>query len=153
MNIEISVPEVMSIFKEIQEQPKQIFEMIRVEMKENVGQYLSKLMKMELTHFLGRERYERGRGEVNHRNGSYGRNFALKGIGQVQVEVPRDRKGAFRTEVIPGSKRYEDEIREDLSFMFLTGISTRSLSMISRRLIGRKLSATEIRDKGTLSLC
>jgi len=47
-------------------------------------------MAMELTRFLGRERYERGQGEVNHRNGSYDRRFALKGIGEVQVEVPRD---------------------------------------------------------------
>ena len=80
-------------------------------------------MDMELTHFLGRERYEHGQGDVNHRNGSYDRNFTLKGIGEVKVEVPRDRKGDFKTQVIPRSKRYEDELRQDLSFMFLTGIS------------------------------
>jgi len=88
MKVEISVPEVVEIFKEIQEQPERIFEMIRVEIRENVGEYLSKLMDMELSHFLGRERYEHGQGDVNHRNGSYGRNFTLKGIGEVQVEVP-----------------------------------------------------------------
>jgi len=118
--------------------------MICVEIKENVGQYMSKLMETELTSFLGRERYERGQGEVNHRNGSYGRSFTLKGIGEVQVELPGDRNGEFKTKVIPRSKRYEDEIREDLSFMFLTGISTQSLSMISRMLIGRSVSPTEI---------
>ena len=144
MKVEISVPEVVEIFKEIQEQPERIFEMIRVEIRENVGEYLSKLMDMELSHFLGRERYEHGQGDVNHRNGSYGRNFTLKGIGEVQVEVPRDRKSEFKTQVIPRSKRYEDELRQDLSFMFLTGISTRSLSMISTRLIGRKISPTEV---------
>jgi putative transposase len=144
MKVEISVPEVVSIFKEIQKQPESIFEMIRVEIRENVGQYLSKLMDMELTHFLGREWYEHGQGDVNHRNGSYDRNFTLKGIGEVQVEVPRDRKGDFKTQVIPQSKRYEDELRQDLSFMFLTGISTRTLSMISTRLIGRKISPTEV---------
>ncbi|MBW2023684.1 MAG: IS256 family transposase [Deltaproteobacteria bacterium] len=144
MKVQISVPEVVEIFKEIQEQPKQIFEMIRTEIRNNVGQYLSKLMELELTNFLGRQWYERAQGEVNHRNGSYSREFALKGIGQVQVKVPRDRNGEFKTKVIPRSKRYEDEIREDLSFMFLTGISTRSLSMISRRLIGRKISPGEV---------
>ncbi|MBW1995001.1 MAG: transposase, partial [Deltaproteobacteria bacterium] len=87
MKIEMSVAEVVSLFKEIQDQPKQIFEMIRVEIRENVGQYLSKLMEVELTHFLSRDRYERAEGEANHRNGFYGRKFALKGIGQVQVEV------------------------------------------------------------------
>jgi len=144
MKVEISVPEVVSIFKEIQEQPERIFEMIRVEIRENVGEYLSKLMDMELSHFLGREWYEHGQGDINHRNGSYGRNFTLKRIGEVQVEVPRDRKSEFKTQVIPRSKRYEDELRQDLSFMFLTGVSTRSLSMISTRLIGRKISPSEV---------
>ena len=144
MKVEISVPEVMSVFKEIQEQPENIFEMIRVEIRENVGEYLSRLMDMERTQFLGRERYEHGQGEVNHRNGSYPRNFTLKGIGEVQVEVPRDRKGEFETQVIPRSKRYEDELRQDLSLMFLTGVSTRTLSMMSERLIGRKISPTEV---------
>ena len=144
MKVEISVPEVVSIFKEIQEKPENIFEMIRVEIRENVGEYLSRLMDMERTQFLGRERYEHGQGEVNHRNGSYPRNFTLKGIGEVQVEVPRDRKGEFETQVIPRSKRYENELRQDLSLMFLTGVSTRTLSMMSERLIGRKIAPTEV---------
>ena len=144
MKIEVSVPEVVHIFKEIQKGPEKLFKMIRVEMKETVGEYLSKLMDAELTLFLGRDRYERVEGETNHRNGSYGRNFTLKGIGKVDVEVPRDRDGAFKTQVIPRSKRYERELRQDLSMMFLTGVSTRTLSMISKRLIGRKISPTEV---------
>ena len=144
MKVEISVPEVVAIFKEIQEQPERIFEMIRVEIRENVGEYLSKLMDMERTEFLEREWYEHGQGEVNHRNGSYPRNFTLKGVGEVKVEVPRDRKGEFTTQVIPRSKRYENELRQDLSVMFLTGVSSRTLSMISTRLIGSKISPTEI---------
>ena len=34
-------------------------------------------MDTELTHFLGREPYERLKGDVNHRNGSCERNFTL----------------------------------------------------------------------------
>jgi putative transposase len=144
MKVEISVPEVVSIFKEIQEQPERIFEMIRVEIRENVGEYLSELMKAELTRFLGRESYERVESDVDHRNGSYGRHFTLKGIGEVGVKVPRDRDGNFKTQVIPRSKRYESELRQDLSMMFLTGVSTRTLSMMSKRLIGRKISPSEV---------
>ncbi len=144
MKVEISVPEVVSVFKEIQEQPERIFEMIRVEIRENVGGYLSGLMKVELTRFLGRESYERVESEVDHRNGSYGRHFTLKGIGEVGVKVPRDRDGNFKTQVIPRSKRYESELRQDLSMMFLTGVSTRTLSMMSKRLIGRKISPSEV---------
>jgi putative transposase len=144
MKVEISVPEVVSIFKGIQEQPERLFEMIRIDVRETVGQYLTAMMDAELTHFLGREPYERGQGPANHRNGSYGRHFTLKGIGQVNVEVPRERQGDFKTQIIPRSKRYERELRQDLSMLFLTGVSTRTLSMMSERLIGRKISSSEV---------
>jgi len=144
MKVEISVPEILSIFKEIQGQPEKIFEMIRSETRENVGEYLSKLIEIELTKYLGREYYEHGKGDVNHRNGSYSRSFTMKGIGEVNVDMPRDRKGEFKTQVIPRSKRYEAELKQDISLMFLTGISTNTLSMISKRLLGRKISSSEV---------
>jgi len=118
--------------------------MIRGTVKENVGNYLSELMDTELTGFLGRDRYERVEGESNHRNGSYGRRYTLKGIGEVDVKMPRDRKGEFTTQVIPRSKQYEDAIREDLCAMFLGGVSTRTLALMSERLIGRKISPMEV---------
>jgi len=144
MEINISVPEVISVFKEIQNQPERIFEMIRVDLRDAVGRYLSEMMNGELTDFLGRDPYERKEGDVNHRNGSYGRHFTLKGIGEVDVKVPRDREGEFHSQVIPRGKQYEDEIRQDLCLMFLIGVSTRTLCMISGRLIGRKISPMEV---------
>ena len=95
MKMEISVPEVMELINGIRQEPETLFEMIRVNVKESVGQYLSGLMETELTGFLGRGPYERLEEQSNHRNGSYGRRFTLKGIGEVSVKVPR-------------SKRYEE---------------------------------------------
>ena len=77
---------------EVCRQPDSLFEMIRGTMEENGGKYLSELMDTELTGFLGRSRYERVEGESNHRNGSYGQKYMLKGIGEIAVTVPRDRK-------------------------------------------------------------
>ena len=98
----------------------------------------------ELTEFLGRQPYERKEEKSNHRNGKYSRKLTLKGIGEVTLKVPRDRLGAFQSQVIPKWQRYEKALIDDLSLMFLSGCSTRSLSMISKRLIGRSISATEI---------
>jgi len=144
MKISLSVTELKNVFKEIQRQPDRIFEMMRLEMNKGVGEYLSELMRTELSHFLGREPYERKEGETNHRNGSYGRQFTMKRLGEVAIEVPRDRNGKFRSEVLPRSKRYEDELRKDVCLMYLTGISTRTLSMLSKQLLGRKISAGEV---------
>ena len=85
----------------------------------------------------------------NHRNGSFDRTFALKGVGEVGVKAPRDREGEFKTQVLPRGKRYEDAIKEELCMMFLAGVSTRSLSMLSKKLVGRKLSATEVSEANT----
>jgi putative transposase len=144
MEIKISVPEVVNLIKELQENPSRIFEMATMNVQKDVGNYLTNLMKAELTHVLGREKYERGKGETNHRNGSYDRDFCIKGIGEVEVKVPRDRKGEYQTQVLPRGKRYESRIAEDLSMMYLTGISTRTLSMLSKRLIGREISHEEV---------
>jgi len=144
VKVEISVSEIVEVFKEIQEQPGKILEMVRADVPKVVGEYLSDIMQVELTRFLGRKPYERMEEEANHRNGSYPRNFALKGIGEVAVKVPRDRKGEYRTQVIPKSKQYEDELRQDIAVMFLSGVSTRTLSMISHRLIGHKISSGEV---------
>jgi len=144
MKIEVNVPEIVAIFKEIQTQPEKIFEMIRVDVRQVVGRYLSEMMNAELTHFLGRELYERKGVDPNYRNGSYGRRFTIKNIGEVAVKVPRDRDGEYQTQVVPRSQQYEDEIGKDLCLMFLGGVSTRTLSIMSQRLIGRKISHSEI---------
>ncbi len=83
MRVEISVPEVVEIFKEIQTQPEKLFDLIRLDVRGVVGEYLSKLMNAELTHFLGREPYERAEEQSNHRNGSYDRKFTVKSIATV----------------------------------------------------------------------
>jgi len=144
MKIKISVPEAVELIKELQERPSRIFEMATMNVQKDVGNYLTNLMKAELTHILGRQEYERSDGETNHRNGSYPRKFCIKGIGEVDTKVPRDRNGEYQTQVLPRSKQYENRIAEDLSMMYLAGISTRTLSMLSKRLIGRTISHEEV---------
>jgi len=87
MKISLSVTDLTKVFKEMQAQPERILEVIRTEMNQGVGEYLSELMRNELGHFLGREPYERKEGETNHRNGSYERRFAMKRFGKVTVLV------------------------------------------------------------------
>lgn len=68
----------------------------------------------------------------------------MKGIGEVALKVSRDRDGKHETQIVPRGRQYEDRIVEDLSAMYLMGISTRTLSLLSKRLIGRSISPTEI---------
>jgi putative transposase len=144
MKLQVSVTEMVDLIKEVQMAPARIFEILGMDIRKEVGEYLSNLMDVERTHVLGREKYERTEGSSDHRNGSYERTFCMKGIGEITVRMPRDREGKYHSQIIPKGKQYEDAIVEDLSAMYLTGISTRTLSLLSRRLIGRSISHAEI---------
>ena len=61
MKIKISVPEVVNLIKELQENPSRIFEMATMNVQKDVGVPLTNLMRAELTHYLGRDEYERSR--------------------------------------------------------------------------------------------
>ncbi len=143
MQLEVSVTEFKELFNQLQS-PDGLFSLLRLDVREQIGGYLSELMKAELSDFLGREKYERQEGKKNYRNGFYDRKITLKGIGKVEAQVPRDRQGAYQTQLLPRSQRYEKALVEDLSLLFLTGISTRTLAMLSQRLIGRKISHSQV---------
>lgn len=97
MEIKISVPEVVSLIKELQENPSRIFEMATMNVQKDVGNYLTNLMKAELTHVLGREKYERGQGDTNHRNGSYPREIGRENIRRRYCRAANDMKtGSLR---------------------------------------------------------
>jgi putative transposase len=149
VELKVSVSEALALIKEIESVPAKIFEYIGMSIQKEVGTFLSNLMGKELTDHIGREKYERKEGATDYRNGSYTRTFCIKGIGDVEVRVPRDRDGDFQSQVLPRAQRYDDRITEDLAAMYLTGISTRTLSLLTKRLIGRSLSATEVSNATT----
>lgn len=49
MNVEISVPEVVELFKEISLAPEKLFEMMRLDIRKTAGDYHTALMDAELT--------------------------------------------------------------------------------------------------------
>ena len=149
MELKVSVSEAIALIKEVENVPAKILEYIGMNIQKEVGAFLSSLMDQELTHHVGREKYERKEGKSDYRNGGYTRTFCIKGIGDVEVRVPRDRDGDFQTRVLPRGKQYDERITEDIAAMYLTGISTRTLSLLSRRLIGRSLSPQEVSNAST----
>ena len=161
----IAVSEIKELFSLIKEEPAKLFEMMELSIQKQVGNYLSKLMDMELTDHLGRKPYQReketGSAQTpkNYRNASppaltacvnnhtgrdiYSRKFFIKRIGEVETTVPRDRNSEFHTRALPKAKRGGERLSNDLHAMFLSGIGTRALSMLSKRLIGRKVSPSK----------
>jgi hypothetical protein len=102
MELKVSVSEAIALIKEVENVPAKILEYIGMNIQKEVGTFLSNLMDQELTHHVGREKYERTESATDYRNGSYSRTFCIKGIGDVRVDVPRDRDGDFQFRYCPG---------------------------------------------------
>ncbi len=76
MELKVSVSEVLTLIKEVENIPAKIFEYIGVNIKDTVGKFLTNLMENELTHYLGRDKYVRYKGNnTNYRNGSSYKDF------------------------------------------------------------------------------
>lgn len=140
--IQFGLTKVKGFLTELKENPGCILDVMRKEVTKGIAGFLNALMETEITVFLGRERYERNPffDEKNYRNGNYERSFGLKGFGKVILRIPRDRNGQFHTEVIPRYQRCEEEIAKDVVMMFLGGLSTRGVGMISEKLLGYRVS-------------
>jgi putative transposase len=159
----VSLPDVKTIFKEISEDPGKVFDLLKIDMRRSFERALTELIKAELTVFLGgREKYQRlpvkegekGSGEnenekanekaPNYRNGNYWRSYTVKDVGTLNFQVARDRLGEFNSQLINKYERYDKSLEKDLALMWLSGLSTRGISLISKTLIGRKISASEV---------
>jgi len=147
-NSVVSITNAKSIFKEVMEEPGKMFDLLRVDIRSACEQAVSELIKAELTLFMGREKYQRlssgEKEECNYRNGFYERTYTAQSIGTLTFKVSRDRLGKFNSQMISKYDRYEKKLEKDMALMFLSGLSTRGISLISRNLIGRKISASEV---------
>jgi putative transposase len=145
LKIENSLVETKEIYKAIIEDPSKLFEMMRIDLKSIAERALCELLKQELTVFLGRNKYERSKEKVNnYRNGSTKKKYAIKNIGELELEVPRDRKGEYSSKIVKKYERYDKSIEKDICALFLSGLSTRGIGLISESILGRKISHGEV---------
>jgi len=139
------VPVTKETFQSVMAKPEQLFEMMQLDFRQIAEATLSSMLRHELTKFLGREVYTRTEDSPkNHRNGSYERKFAVKNLGELKIQVPRDRKGEYQTEMLEKYQRYDHELKRDICMMFLSGCSTRGIELMSQTLIGRRVSRGEV---------
>jgi len=115
-------------------------------LRQIVSLHLEQTMRKELDALLGYAEYERKpEGVTDERNGSYGRGFMTR-LGPVELEIPRDRQGQYRTQVVGRYQKREPKVNRLILEMFIGGISTRKMKKLTRMLLGRGYSASTISE-------
>ena len=105
---------------------------------------LEQMMEAELSDELGYEPYEAtGRNSGNSRNGHYHKKVRTSD-GDVEIQVPRDRKGAFEPKIVPKYASNSNELEEKILGLYARGVSTRDIQDTLGELYGVDVSASTI---------
>ena len=105
---------------------------------------IEQVMREELEQCIGASWGECTPKRRGYRNGSYTRDLVTP-TGRIEdVKVPRDREGEFHTQVFERYQRYEPEVAEALTQMFVSGTSTHNVGKVAEKLMGVAPSASAV---------
>ena len=97
---------------------------------------IEQVMREELEQYIGASWGEVTPHRRGYRNGHYTRDLVTP-TGRIEdVKVPRDREGVFHSEVFERYNRYEPEVAEALTQMFVKGVSTHKVGEVAQTMMG-----------------
>jgi len=102
------------------------------------------VMREELEQCLGAQWGESTPERKGYRHGSYTRDLVTKAGRIEDLSVPRDREGQFHTQVFERYGRYEPEVAQALTEMFVSGTSTHKVGNVAEKLLGVAPSASAV---------
>lgn len=112
-------------------------------LKPLVREVIQEVLESEMDEALGAEKSERTSNRQGYRAGYYGRTLITR-VGKLELRIPQDRQGRFRTEVFERYQRSEKALVGALTEMYVQGVSTRKVKAITEELCGHEVSASTI---------
>ena len=108
-----------------------------------IQEVIQQVLEAEMDEALGAGKSERTPGRLGYRSGYYGRTLVTR-VGKLELRVPQDRQGRFRTEVFERYQRSEKALVGALTEMYVQGVSTRKVKAITEELCGHEVSAATV---------
>ncbi|HTM66631.1 MAG TPA: IS256 family transposase [Flavipsychrobacter sp.] len=109
-------------------------------------QGVEEMLKAELDEHLGYQKHSKeGHNSGNSRNGSYSKKVKTESLGDVVLNIPRDRNGQFEPQLIPKGQRMSDKLEEAIIGMYSRGMTTADISEQVKEVYGLEIS------EGTIS--
>ncbi|RFS18644.1 IS256 family transposase [Chitinophaga silvatica] len=109
-------------------------------------QGVEQMLRAELDEHLGYEKHSsEGRNSGNSRNGSYKKKVKTDTLGDLALNIPRDRNSEFEPVLIPKGQRMSDKLEEAIIGMYSRGMTTSDISDQVKEIYGVDVS------EGTIS--
>lgn len=111
--------------------------------RQALKELLENRLEQEMADYLGVSRYEHASDRHDYRNGHYVRHL-LTEMGDLELLVPRSRKGKFPTRLFARYARRCRSVDQVLLACFCLGLSTRKAASVLAPVLGEKVSASTI---------
>ena len=108
-----------------------------------IQQTVQQVLEAEMDEAIGAQKSERTSERQGYRSGYYSRTLVTR-VGKLELRVPQDRQGRFRTEVFERYQRSEKALVGALAEMYVQGVSTRKVKAVTEELCGHEFSASTI---------
>jgi putative transposase len=109
-------------------------------------QGVEEMLQAELDEHLGYQKYAKeGNNSGNSRNGSYFKKVKSDSVGDLLLNIPRDRNSEYSPQLIPKGQRMSDKLEEAIIGMYSRGMTTSDISEQVKNVYGVEVS------EGTIS--
>lgn len=109
-------------------------------------QGVEEMLQAELDEYLGYQKYAKeGHHSGNSRNGSFPKTVKTDSLGDMILNIPRDRNSEFSPRLIPKGHRMSDRLEEAIIGMYSRGMTTSDISRQVKEVYGVDVS------EGTIS--
>jgi putative transposase len=112
-------------------------------LKTIIEQTVQQVLEAEMEEALQAGKSERSEHRLGYRSGYYGRTLITR-VGKIELRVPQDRQGRFRSEVFERYQRSEKALVAAMLEMYVQGVSTRKVKSITEELCGHEFSSSSV---------
>lgn len=113
-------------------------------MKEMFADVLQEALEAEMDTYLGYDRYEISEKSTDNSRNGYSKKIVKSELGNVELNMPRDRKGEFEPQIVPKYQRNITGLDEKILSLYAKGMTTTDIKDQIRELYDVEISAETV---------
>lgn len=97
-------------------------------LKDLLGETLQGMLEAEMDQKLGYSKYDYRNKQTDDSRNGYSKKTVRSTMGDIELDVPRDRKGEFEPQIVKKNQRDVSNIEDQVLSMYAKGMTTRDIS-------------------------
>ena len=117
---------------------------IHDKLKEVFKDTLQEIFEAEMNEHLGYEKHNNSEDNTGNSRNGYSEKTIRTRFGDVKIDIPRDRNGAFEPQIIKKYAKTSNQIEDQIIAMYAKGMSTRDIEEQMRNIYGIEISPSMV---------